>query len=165
MLCFDHVSFAYPGERTILNDLSFSVSEGEQVGLIGANGAGKSTLMKAALGLITVSGTITIDGLEMNRDNLADIRRRLGYVLQDSDNQMFMPTVFEDMLFGPLNYGMPRPEAEALVDQTLAELNLTPLKNRRNHKLSGGEKRMAAIATILAMQPKIMLMDLSLIHI
>lgn len=122
MLCFDHVSFAYPGERTILNGLSFSVSEGEQVGLIGANGAGKSTLMKAALGLITVSGTITIDGLEMNRDNLADIRRRLGYVLQDSDNQMFMPTVFED-------------------------------------KLSGGEKRMAAIATILAMQPKIMLMD------
>lgn len=134
MLCFDHVSFAYPGERTILNDLSFSVSEGEQVGLIGANGAGKSTLMKAALGLITVSGTITIDGLEMNRDNLADIRRRLGYVLQDSDNQMFMPTVFEDMLFGPLNYGMPRPEAEALVDQTLAKLNLTHLKNRRNHK-------------------------------
>ena len=159
MLCFDHVSFAYPGERTILNDLSFSVSEGEQVGLIGANGAGKSTLMKAALGLITVSGTITIDGLEMNRDNLADIRRRLGYVLQDSDNQMFMPTVFEDMLFGPLNYGMPRPEAEALVDQTLAKLNLTHLKNRRNHKLSGGEKRMAAFATILAMQPKIMLMD------
>ena len=131
MLCFDHVSFAYPGERTILNDLSFSVSEGEQVGLIGANGAGKSTLMKAALGLITVSGTITIDGLEMNRGNLADIRRRLGYVLQDSDNQMFMPTVFEDMLFGPLNYGMPRPEAEALVDRTLAELNLTHLKNRR----------------------------------
>ena len=131
MLCFDHVSFAYPGERTILNDLSFSVSEGEQVGLIGANGAGKSTLMKAALGLITVSGTITIDGLEMNRDNLADIRRRLGYVLQDSDNQMFMPTVFEDMLFGPLNYGMPRPEAEALVDQTLAKLNLPHLKNRR----------------------------------
>lgn len=107
MLCFDHVSFAYPGERTILNDLSFSVSEGEQVGLIGANGAGKSTLMKAALGLITVSGTITIDGLEMNRGNLVDIRRRLGYVLQDSDNQMFMPTVFEDMLFGPLNYGIP----------------------------------------------------------
>ena len=124
-----------------------------------ANGAGKSTLMKAALGLITVSGTITIDGLEMNRGNLADIRRRLGYVLQDSDNQMFMPTVFEDMLFGPLNYGMPRPKAEALVDRALAELNLTHLKNRRNHKLSGGEKRMAAIATILAMQPKIMLMD------
>ena len=128
MLCFDHVSFAYPGERTILNDLSFSVSEGEQVGLIGANGAGKSTLMKAALGLITVSGTITIDGLEMNRGNLVDIRRRLGYVLQDSDNQMFMPTVFEDMLFGPLNYGMPRPEAEALMDEPSTALDP---RNRR----------------------------------
>lgn len=92
----------------------FPFPRASQVGLIGANGAGKSTLMKAALGLITVSGTITIDGLEMNRGNLVDIRRRLGYVLQDSDNQMFMPTVFEDMLFGPLNYGMPRPEAEAL---------------------------------------------------
>ena len=159
MLCFDHVSFAYPGERTILNDLSFSVSEGEQVGLIGANGAGKSTLMKAALGLITVSGTITIDGLEMNRDNLADIRRRLGYVLQDSDNQMFMPTVFEDMLFGPLNYGMPRPEAEALVDQTLAELNLTHLKNRRNHKLSGGEKRRLYLASLLMASPNVLLLD------
>lgn len=149
----------YYGAIHAVKGVSFEVGEGEIVALIGANGAGKSTLMKAALGLITVSGTITIDGLEMNRDNLADIRRRLGYVLQDSDNQMFMPTVFEDMLFGPLNYGMPRPEAEALVDQTLAELNLTHLKNRRNHKLSGGEKRMAAIATILAMQPKIMLMD------
>jgi len=72
---------------------------------------------------------------------------------------MFMPTVFEDMLFGPLNYGMPRPEAEALVDQTLAELNLTHLKNRRNHKLSGGEKRMAAVAAILAMKPDMLLMD------
>ena len=159
MLCFDHVSFAYPGERTILNDLTFSVSEGEQVGLIGANGAGKSTLMKAALGLITVSGTITIDGLEMNRGNLADIRRRLGYVLQDSDNQMFMPTVFEDMIFGPMNYGMSREEAERSVDEILDELELGYLKYRQNHKISGGEKRMAAIATILAMKPEYMLMD------
>ena len=159
MLCFDHVSFAYPGERTILNDLTFSVSEGEQVGLIGANGAGKSTLMKAALGLITVTGTITIDGLEMNRGNLADIRRRLGYVLQDSDNQMFMPTVFEDMIFGPMNYGMSREEAERSVDEILDELELGYLKHRQNHKISGGEKRMAAIATILAMKPEYMLMD------
>lgn len=159
MLCFDHVSFAYPGERTILNDLSFSVSEGEQVGLIGANGAGKSTLMKAALGLIVVSGTITIDGLEMNRSNLADIRRRLGYVLQDSDNQMFMPTVLEDMIFGPINYGMARADAERRADEVLQQLGLEYLKNRHNHKMSGGEKRMAAIATILAMEPDVMLMD------
>ena len=168
MLCFDHVSFAYPGERTILNDLSFSVSEGEQVGLIGANGAGKSTLMKTALGLITVSGTITIDGLLGNHVLNHDIasggsrgahERTCLNLVRYNGILGSMPTVFEDMLFGPLNYGMPRPEAEALVDRTLAELNLTHLKNRRNHKLSGGEKRMAAIATILAMQPKIMLMD------
>ena len=159
MLCFDHVSFAYPGERTILNDLSFSVSEGEQVGLIGANGAGKSTLMKAALGLITVSGTITIDGLEMNRGNLVDIRRRLGYVLQDSDNQMFMPTVLDDMVFGPMNYGLSRAAAEQRAEETLAALHMEYLRDRHNHKMSGGEKRMAAVATILAMQPKIMLMD------
>lgn len=158
MLKIQQLRVSYGGIQA-LRGIDLEVPDGKIVTLIGANGAGKSTLMKAALGLITVSGTITIDGLEMNRDNLADIRRRLGYVLQDSDNQMFMPTVFEDMLFGPLNYGMPRPEAEALVDQTLAKLNLTHLKNRRNHKLSGGEKRMAAIATILAMQPKIMLMD------
>ena len=158
MLELKQVSKSYWGKKA-LDGVDLALGPGEIVGLFGENGAGKSTLMKAALGLITVTGTITIDGLEMNRGNLADIRRRLGYVLQDSDNQMFMPTVFEDMLFGPLNYGMPRPEAEALVDRTLAELNLTHLKNRRNHKLSGGEKRMAAIATILAMQPKIMLMD------
>ena len=142
-----------------MNDLSFSVSEGEQVGLIGANGAGKSTLMKAALGLITVSGTITIDGLEMNRGNLVDIRRRLGYVLQDSDNQMFMPTVYEDMIFGPLNYGLSKEEAEKRVDRVLRDLHLEELKYRHNHKLSGGEKRMAAIATILAMEPEMVVMD------
>lgn len=158
MLKIQQLRVSYGGIQA-LRGIDLEVPDGKIVTLIGANGAGKSTLMKAALGLITVSGTITIDGLEMNRGNLAAIRQRLGYVLQDSDNQMFMPTVFEDMLFGPLNYGMPRPEAEARVDQTLAELNLTHLKNRRNHKLSGGEKRMAAIATILAMQPKIMLMD------
>ena len=128
----EHLSHVYsegtPFVKMAVQDVNLSIEEGELVGVIGHTGSGKSTLMKAALGLITVSGTITIDGLEMNRDNLADIRRRLGYVLQDSDNQMFMPTVFEDMLFGPLNYGMPRPEAEALVDQTLAKLNLTHLQ-------------------------------------
>ena len=159
MLCFDHVSFAYPGERTILNDLSFSVSEGEQVGLIGANGAGKSTLMKAALGLLPYTGSITVDGIPVTRKTLPEVRRKLGYVLQDADNQMFMPTVLDDMVFGPMNYGLSREEAERQADETLASLHMEHLKLRHNHKMSGGEKRMAAIATILAMQPKIMLMD------
>lgn len=159
MISFEKVTFAYPGEKPVLRELSFSISEGERVGLIGANGAGKSTVMKAALGLINCDGHISIDGIEMCRKNLSEIRRRVGYVLQDSDDQMFMPTVFEDMIFGPMNYGMSREEAERNVDEILDELELGYIKHRPNHKISGGEKRMAAIATILAMKPEYMLMD------
>mgnify|MGYP004686032409 FL=1 len=158
MIKFKNVSFSY-GEHTVLDNVSFEINEGEQVGLIGANGAGKSTIMKAALGLISCGGEITIDSMPMERENLPAIRKALGYVLQDSDNQMFMPTVLEDMIFGPINYGMNREEAEKAAEETLAQLGLEYLKNRHNHKMSGGEKRMAAIATILAMKPKAMLMD------
>lgn len=158
MIEFKNVSFSY-GEHNVLNDVSFKIEQGEQVGLIGANGAGKSTIMKAALGLIACDGEITVDGMAMERSNLPAIRKELGYVLQDSDNQMFMPTVLEDMIFGPINYGMSREDAESIADATLRKLGLEHLKNRHNHKMSGGEKRMAAIATILAMQPKVMLMD------
>lgn len=129
------------------------------MGLIGANGAGKSTLMKLMLGLLTGSGQITVGGLSMNKENLPAIRRKLGFVLQDSDNQMFMPTVYEDMVFGPRNYGLSKEEAETRVDAVLARLGLQELKYRHNHKISGGEKRMAAIATILAMEPEAILMD------
>lgn len=158
MIKFENVSFSY-GEHTVLDNVSFEINEGEQVGLIGANGAGKSTIMKAALGLISCGGEIKIDSMPMERENLPAIRKALGYVLQDSDNQMFMPTVLEDMIFGPINYGMSREEAEKTAEDTLAQLGLEYLKNRHNHKMSGGEKRMAAIATILAMKPKAMLMD------
>ena len=158
MIKFENVSFSY-GEHTVLDNVSFEINEGEQVGLIGANGAGKSTIMKAALGLISCGGEITIYSMPMERENLPAIRKALGYVLQDSDNQMFMPTVLEDMIFGPINYGMSREEAEKTAEETLAQLGLEYLKNRHNHKMSGGEKRMAAIATILAMKPKAMLMD------
>lgn len=158
MIKFENVSFSY-GEHTVLDNVSFEINEGEQVGLIGANGAGKSTIMKAALGLISCGGKITIDSMPMERENLPAIRKALGYVLQDSDNQMFMPTVLEDMIFGPINYGMSREDAEKAAEDTLAQLGLEYLKNRHNHKMSGGEKRMAAIATILAMKPKAMLMD------
>ena len=95
----------------------------------------------------------------MERENLSSIRQKLGYVLQDSDNQMFMPTVLEDMIFGPINYGMSRKDAESVAEETLKQLDLEYLKNRHNHKISGGEKRMAAIATILAMKPEAVLMD------
>ena len=158
MLVFDHVSVFYGGTQ-VLRELSFSIQDGEQAGLIGANGAGKSTLMKAALGLVPYTGSITVDGLPVTRENLPAVRRKLGYVLQDADNQMFMPTVLEDMIFGPINYGMTRADAEQRADEVLQQLGLEYLKNRHNHKMSGGEKRMAAIATILAMEPDVMLMD------
>ena len=137
MIEFQHVSFSYEKERSVLEDLSFRIGPGESVGLIGANGAGKSTVMKLALGLLSGEGRI----------------------LANSDNQMFMPTVYEDMIFAPLNYGLSREEAEQRVDKALGQLGLQELKYRHNHRISGGEKRMAAIATILAMEPDVILMD------
>ncbi|MBO4819745.1 MAG: ABC transporter ATP-binding protein [Firmicutes bacterium] len=160
MLEFRNVSFSYEKERPVISDLSFKIEEGETVGLIGANGAGKSTVMKLFLGLLMPdSGSILVDGKELTKEVLSDVRKALGFVLQDSDDQMFMPTVIDDMMFAPLNYGMSREEAEAKADEVLEKLGLTELKNRYNHRISGGEKRMAAIATILAMEPKVILMD------
>lgn len=159
MLKFENVSYAYPGGEAVLNGLTFDIHAGECVGLIGANGVGKSTLMKAALGLVTVKGGITVGEKEMNSKNLPAIRKMLGYLLQDSDSQMFMPTVLEDLIFGPMNYGMTREEAEKRADEVLEMLGLQYLKTRHNHRMSGGEKRMAAIAVILAMEPAMLLMD------
>ena len=158
MLEFKNVSFSY-GDHPVLDNLSFKINDGEAVGLIGANGAGKSTIMKLVLGLLAGEGEICLDNIPVCKKNLAEIRKKIGFVLQDSDNQMFMPTVYEDMIFGPMNYGMSREDADRRVDEVLASLNLTELKHRSNHKISGGEKRMAAIATILAMQPDVILMD------
>ena len=160
MIEFQHVNFAYEKDRSVLRDLSFRIEEGESVGLIGANGAGKSTVMKLLLGLLPPGeGRILVDGVPVEKKTLPEIRRKLGFVLQNSDNQMFMPTVYEDMIFAPLNYGLSREEAERRVDAALDRLNLQALKHRHNHRISGGEKRMAAIATILAMEPKAVLMD------
>ena len=159
MIEFENVSFAYEKNRPVIENLSFRIGTGESVGLIGANGAGKSTVMKLLLGLVRGSGKITVDGAEVNSASLAHIRRKLGFVLQNSDNQMFMPTVYEDMIFAPLNYGLSREEAERRVDGVLERLGLQELKHRYNHKISGGEKRMAAIATVLAMEPEHILMD------
>ena len=159
MIEFQHVSFSYEKDRPVIEDLSFRIERGESVGLIGANGAGKSTVMKLLLGLIAGEGKILVDGIEVNRGSLSAVRRRLGFVLQNSDNQMFMPTVYEDMIFAPLNYGLSREEAERRVDAVLQQLGLQELMHRHNHRISGGEKRMAAIATILAMEPEVILMD------
>ena len=159
MLQLEHVTVAYGGGAPAINDISLTIQKGERVGLIGANGAGKSTLMKAVLGLIEASGEIRVDGIQLEKNSLAQIRKKLGYVLQDSNDQMFMPTVLEDILFGPLNYGQPREEALAEADRVLNQLGIEALKDRANHRISGGEKRMAAIATVLALRPDMLLMD------
>lgn len=159
MIRFEHVSFSYEKEKQVLFDLSFDIKDGESVGLIGANGAGKSTVMKVMLGLLKAEGRVMMAGLEMNDANLAQIRRKTGFVLQNSDNQMFMPTVYEDLIFAPMNYGMPEEEADRKASAILKQLGILELKDRYNHRLSGGEKRMAAIAVILAMEPDVILMD------
>lgn len=159
MLDLNNVTFSYEAGRPVLADLSFRIANGESVGLIGANGAGKSTLMKVLLGLLAAEGDILVDGMRVEKKTLPEIRRKMGFILQNSDNQMFMPTVFEDIMFAPLNYGMSREEAEKKTDEVLERLGISYLKNRHNHRISGGEKRMAAIATILAMEPDVILMD------
>ena len=157
MIEFKNVSFSYEKEHPVLKNMSFSIEKGEAVGLIGANGAGKSSMLKVLLGLLPHEGEILVNDIPLCKQNLAQIRRVLGFVLQNSDNQMFMPTVYDDMMFGLLNYGMNKEDAERRVDAVLEQLGLTQLKN--NHKISGGEKRMAAIATVLAMEPEVIIMD------
>ena len=160
MINCSNVSFSYESGHPVLQDLSFTIQDGECVGLIGANGAGKSTVMKLILGLLPCTqGEIRVDDIPVGKETLKEVRKKLGFVLQNSDNQMFMPTVYEDMIFAPLNYGVSKEETEARVDAVLEKLGLQDLKHRHNHKISGGEKRMAAIATILAMQPEMILMD------
>ena len=159
MIEFKNVSFCYEKDHPVLKNMSFSIEKGEAVGLIGANGAGKSSMLKVLLGLLPHEGEILVNGIPLCKQNLAEIRRILGFVLQNSDNQMFMPTVYDDMMFGLLNYGMSKEDAEHRVDAVLEQLDLTQLKNKYNHKISGGEKRMAAIATVLAMEPEVIIMD------
>ena len=159
MIKFKNVSFSYEKEHPVLKNMSFSIEKGEAVGLIGANGAGKSSMLKVLLGLLPHEGEILVNDIPLCKQNLAQIRRVLGFVLQNSDNQMFMPTVYDDMMFGLLNYGMNKEDAERRVDAVLEQLGLTQLKNKYNHKISGGEKRMAAIATVLAMEPEVIIMD------
>ena len=169
MIKFENVTYAYEKGKPVISEVSFEIRKGENVGLIGANGAGKSTVMKLLLGLAgpgagaaagsQTQGRILVDGLEVTPRSLAQVRRKLGFVLQNSDNQMFMPTVLEDMLFGLLNYGMSRQEALQRVDSVLKELGQEKLRDLFNHKISGGEKRMAAVATVLAMDPEVLLMD------
>lgn len=159
MIELRHVSCEYEPDSPVLKDVTLTVGNGEAVGLIGANGAGKSTLFKVLLGLLPYKGEVLVDHIPVETRHLKEIRQKLGYVLQNSDNQLFMPTVYEDLLFAPLSAGLTREGAEARADAALQALGIEALAHRYNHKLSVGEKRMAAIAAVLTMEPDAILMD------
>lgn len=160
ILEINDISFQYPQGKTLFKDLKMHVYEGETIGLIGSNGAGKSTLLKLLVGLqMPVTGSIQVDLLELSKKSLHEIRKKIGFSFQDTDNQLFMTTVFEDVAFGPRNAGMNEKEVTVLVKKVLEQVDATHLADRPPYKLSGGEKRAVALATVLSMKPEIIVLD------
>jgi len=161
LIKMEGVSFSYPGGSPVLEDLSFTLSENNRIGIVAPNGSGKTTLLHIIMGLLTPSaGTLELFGRVMKSEkDFRDVRRKVGLLFQDADDQLFSPTVLEDVAFGPLNMGKSKEEAIALSRQTLAKLGLKDFEEKITFKLSGGEKRLVAMATILAMEPQILLLD------
>jgi cobalt/nickel transport system ATP-binding protein len=155
------VSFKYPGGPMILKDLDFKLSRGNRIGLIAPNGSGKTTLFHIVVGLLKpLSGELEIFGKRVREEkDFADVRRRIGLLFQDADDQLFSPTVLEDVAFGPLNLGKSKQEAIEIARRTLNFLGLSGFDDRITFKLSGGEKRLVSLATVLAMEPEILLLD------
>ncbi|NDR59061.1 energy-coupling factor ABC transporter ATP-binding protein [Aliiruegeria sabulilitoris] len=155
------IHFAYPHHAPVLHGADMALEAGERLCITGHNGAGKSTLLRIVVGLLSPSaGRVTCFGEERREDSdFHDVRRRAGFVFQDPDDQLFCPTVAEDVAFGPLNLGASRGEAMEIVDRTLERLDLMHLRDRITHKLSGGEKRLVTLATVLAMDPEVLLLD------
>ncbi len=156
----EQVSFGYEKGRPILKDLSFHGAETDSIGLIGANGVGKSTFLKLLVGLNTeFEGSIRVEDIPVEKETLAQIRSKIGYVFQDSDSQLFLTTAYEDIAFAPRNYGLPEAEVDRRVEQALRLTGIEHLKEKQIYKMSGGEKKLVSIATILSMTPDIILMD------
>lgn len=155
-----NLSFSYTNGQKALEQISFRADEGESIGLAGANGAGKSTLLKLLAGLhLSYTGNIRINGLSVIKKNLPGIREKTGYIFQDSDHQLFMSTVYEDVAFAPRNYGLTEKEVSLRTMEALSFVHCVHLKDRRIHQMSGGEKKLISIATVLSMRPQILLMD------
>lgn len=155
----EHLSFTYPDGRQALRDVSLIIRPGEKTALVGPNGAGKSTLMLHLNGTLRGQGSVRVCGLDINARNLGRVRAAVGMVFQDADDQLFSPTVFEDVAFGPLYMGLPEAEVRRRVDEALAAVRMSDYRERVSHHLSVGEKKRIAIATVLAMQPEILALD------
>jgi cobalt/nickel transport system ATP-binding protein len=156
----DNLHYGYPDGSQVLKGITFKVTHGEKVALVGANGAGKSTLLLQLNGcLLPDAGRVRIGELPVTKKTLAHVRRTVGLVFQDPDDQLFMPLVYDDVAFGPLNLGLSPEEVEAQVMQALAAVGAVHLKDRPPYRLSGGEKRAVAIAAVLSLVPAILVMD------
>ena len=154
------VKYDAAAQSAALRDVSFAIAEGERVAVLGANGAGKTTLLLAAVGVIPIaSGELELCGLPVTKATLFDVRQKAGLVFQNPDDQLFMPTVYEDIAFGPRNYRVAEADIKARADRVCAKLNIPHLAQRMTGTLSGGEKRLAALAGVLVMEPSVLLLD------
>ena len=157
---FKDVHFAYPDRTEALSGISFRITHGESVGIVGANGAGKSTLISHMNGyLMPAKGRIIIGDAQLDKTTRSDIRKKVGVVFQNPDDQLFMPTVFDDVAFGPLNLGLSEERVIERVNEALNTVGCYDLKDKPPHHLSLGQKRAVSIATVIAMQPDILVMD------
>ena len=157
---FKNVSFRYPDGTRALNGISFRITHGESVGIVGANGSGKSTLLLHMNGyLLPTEGSVTVGDVLLQKRTAEEVRRRVGVVFQNPDDQLFMPTVFDDVAFGPLNLGLDGETVKERVHHALRLVNGLALRDKPPHHLSGGQKSAVAIATVIAMEPDILVMD------
>lgn len=155
-----NLQFSYPDGHEAVKNISFQVQQGEAVGIIGANGAGKSTIIMLVMGILSPEyGEVLVEDVSVNKKTLSMIRQKIGLVTQDPDDQLFMTTVFDDIAFGPRNYKLDEKEVESRVEKALDLVGISHLRDRAPFKLSGGEKRSVAIASVLSMNPEILIMD------
>jgi cobalt/nickel transport system ATP-binding protein len=159
VLCVNNLFFSYPDGHSALHGVSLKLTTGDKVALVGPNGAGKSTLMLHLNGILQGQGEIDIAGKRLTKDNLPSIRAMVGLVFQHPDDQLFSPTVFEDVAFGPLHMGLPEDEVRKRVDTALEAVRMINYKDRLSHHLSVGEKKRIAIATVLSMNPSLLILD------
>ena len=160
MLEIEKLNYAYPDGHQAIRDINLKIEEGESIALVGANGAGKSSLFKLIIGISEIKeGSIKVEELAVGKKTLKDIRRKVGMVFQNPDDQLFMTKVYDDIAFGPRNELLTEEEVEERVVNALEQLGITHLRDRMPHRLSGGEKRVIAIASVLAMNPRLILFD------